>query len=114
MKMKLMLFSFVIAVASFAPTAVFAQEDEDVRGAFLTTRPKATPAANKPATTTTTRPSRKRPKAAATNAAGANVVVKKDGSTPIAATPEKLNTGRIGLGRDFAYKLIARSQGREA
>jgi len=96
MRTKIIFFSFLIALAGFIPTLAFAQQDEDVRGAFLTTRPKATPRGNKPAATT--KPSRKRPKATATNSAGADPVVQKKGSTPTAGTPAKLNTARMGLG----------------
>ena len=96
MRMKMIFFSFLIALAGFIPTLAFAQQDEDVRGAFLTTRPKATPKGNKP--TATVKPSRKRPKTIATNSAGATPIVKKDGSTPTHGAPTIVNTPRIGLG----------------
>ena len=96
MRMKTIFFSFLIVLAGFIPTQAFAQQDEDVRGSFLTTRPKATPKGTKPAATV--KPSRKRPKATATNATGADPVVQKNGSTPTAATPAKVNIARMGLG----------------
>ena len=96
MRIKVIFFSFVIALAGFIPTLVFAQQDEDVRGAFLTTRPKATPKGNKPAATV--KPSRRHPKATATNSAGAVTLVQKNSSTPAAGTPAKVNAPRIGLG----------------
>ena len=39
MKIKSICFSFIIALASLVPSLTFAQQDEDVRGAFMTTRP---------------------------------------------------------------------------
>src|SRR6266513_1645895 len=90
MRIKVILFSLLIAVGGFVPTFAFAQQDEDVRGAYLTTRPKATPKGSKPATTV--KPSRRRPRATATNSAGADRVVQKSGSTPTAGTPAKVNT----------------------
>ena len=85
MRIKVIFFSFVIALAGFIPTLAFAQQDEDVRGAFLTTRPKATPKGIKPAATV--KPSRRHPKPTATNSAGAVPVVQKNGVTPTAGTP---------------------------
>jgi uncharacterized protein DUF4384 len=96
MRMKIIFFSFLIALAGFIPTPALAQQDEDVRGAFLTTRPKATPKGTKPAATT--KPSRKRPKAIAPNPSGATPIVKKDGSPPTHGAPTVVNMPRIGLG----------------
>lgn len=96
MRIKVIFFSFVIALAGFIPTPALAQQDEDVRGAFLTTRPKATPKGIKPAATV--KPSRRRPKATATNSAGAVTLVQNNTSTPTAGTPAKVNVPRIGLG----------------
>jgi hypothetical protein len=96
MRTKVIFFSFLIALAGFIPTLAFAQQEEDVRGAFLTTRPKATARENKRAATV--KPSHRRPKATATNSAGANPVGQKNGSTPTAGTPAKVNTARMGLG----------------
>jgi hypothetical protein len=96
MRMKVIFFSFLIALMGFIPIWALAQQDEDVRGAFLTTRPKATPSGNK--TAAAVKPSRKRPKATVTNSAGADKAVQKNGSTPSATTPAKVNTARLGLG----------------
>jgi hypothetical protein len=96
MRTKAFLFSILLALAGFTPMLVFAQQDEDVRGAFLTTRPKATAKGTKPAPTT--KPSRRHPKATATNTTGSTTVVAKGGSTPTAGTPAKVNAPRMGLG----------------
>jgi hypothetical protein len=88
--------SLLIALAGFGPIQALAQQDEDVRGSFLTTRPKATPGGNKPAASV--KPSRRRPKATTTNSAGADPVGQKKGSTPTAGTPAKVNIARMGLG----------------
>lgn len=90
MKIKAIFFSFIIALAAFMPMLSLAQQDEDVRGAFMTTRPKA-PVAKSNKTAATTKPNRRRPK---TNAV-ANPEVKDTTKT---ATPEKLNVARMGLG----------------
>jgi hypothetical protein len=92
--MKVIFFSILLALAAFMPALASAQRDEDVRGAFLTTRPKATGKGTNPAPAT--KPSRRRPKAATTNS-GAIGATKK-GSTPVATTPAKVNAPRIGLG----------------
>ena len=96
MRIKVIFFSFVVVLAGLIPTLAFVQQDEDVRGAFLTTRPQATPKGNKPAATA--KPSRRHPKATATNSAGAVTLVQKNSSTAAAGTPAKVNAPRIGLG----------------
>ena len=42
MKAKVIFLSFILAAAGVVSIAAFAQQDEDVRGAFMTTRPKVT------------------------------------------------------------------------
>ena len=91
MRSKLIFLSVLIALAGFMPALACAQQEEDVRGAFLTTRPKPPSKGTKPASTT--RPSRRRPKAATNSATGP-----KASTTPTAATPAKLNALRMGLG----------------
>jgi hypothetical protein len=88
MRTKVIFLSILIALASFMPTLAFAQQDDDVRGAFLTTRPKAANKPTKPAPTT--KPTRRRPKP--------NPVVAKDNKTPPPAHPAKINLPRLGLG----------------
>ena len=90
MKMKTIFLGFLVAVAGFIPVLVPAQDD-DVRGAFMTTRPKATGSASGNATSA--RPSRRHPKTPAPNPTGTPSVVQK---TP--STPTKVNLPRIGLG----------------
>ena len=92
MKTKFIFLSLLIALAGFAPMQILAQQDEDLRGAFLTTRPKAAPRSNKPAATA--KPSRRRPKSV-TPGPGPGPVVKKDDRK---VTPEKVNIPRLGLG----------------
>lgn len=95
MKTKVIFFSFLIVLAGFIPALACAQQDDDVRGAFLTSRPKATNKGTNPAPTT--KPSRRRPKATTTNSSGATGATKHN-STPVTATPAKVNASRIGLG----------------
>jgi hypothetical protein len=94
MKRRIICLSFSIALAGLIPTLAFAQQDEDVRGAFLTTRPKATPKASKPPAIVK---SRRRPKTTATSSTGANPVAHKK-ETPTGSTPAKVNVPRMGLG----------------
>ena len=60
MKSKTMFLSLLLLLFAFAVLPAFAQQDEDVRGAFLTTRPKANDKVSKPAA----KPSHRRPKPA--------------------------------------------------
>lgn len=83
-------------------TAVEQEPGEDVRGAFLTTRPRP---ADKPArTNATARPNRRRPKAqpskrpGSTDAAPTPVTPVTD--TPTKVTPQKLGVGLTLLSRD--------------
>ncbi|HEV7797911.1 MAG TPA: DUF4384 domain-containing protein [Pyrinomonadaceae bacterium] len=92
MKIKAIFFSFVIALAGFVPARIFAQQNDDVRGAFLTTRPKAT-VAKGTKSGPTTKPNRRRPKTITPNTAAANPDAKNT-----TKAPEKLNTPRMGLG----------------
>jgi len=94
--MKFIFFSFFLLVAGFMPALVCAQQDDDVRGAFLTTRPKAPAKGTNPAPAT--RPSHRRPKTITTKSSGTTTASTKNGSTPVGATPAKINTARLGLG----------------
>jgi Domain of unknown function (DUF4384) len=96
MKRRTIFLTFLIVLAGFGEMQAFAQQDEDVRGAFLTTRPKAAPGSNKPSVAT--KPNRRRPKSATTNSAGATTGISTSGSSTTAGTPAKLNTTRMGLG----------------
>lgn len=92
MRMKALALSFLIVLAGFVPTLVQAQ-DEDVRGAFMTTRPKATGKVTGNKSTPSTKPSRRHPKTPAPNPSGTTPV---GGKGPV--TPQKVNLPRIGLG----------------
>jgi hypothetical protein len=93
MRTKAILFSLFMAFAGFGPMQTLAQQDEDVRGAFLTTRPKAPPKGNKP--TPNTKPSRRRPKPiTTTSSSGAST----SGSTARSGANLKKTAQRIGLG----------------
>src|SRR5258706_11279977 len=94
MKMKTIFLSFLVALASFVPAIALAQ-DEDVRGAFMTTRPKATGSAsgNKSTPTSSSRPSHRRPKTPAPSPTGPPPATPNGPSTPT-----KVNLPRIGLG----------------
>lgn len=95
MRTKVMFLSFLIAFAGFASMQAYAQQDDDVRGAFLTTRPKASAKSNKPGPSS--RPSRRRPKQIKTNPS-ANDATPTTGSTATASTPRKASAQRMGLG----------------
>jgi uncharacterized protein DUF4384 len=97
MKRSIILGGLLIAFGGFGPMQAtstartlptWAQQDEDVRGAFLTTRPKASDKSNKPGPNT--KPNRRRPKP--------NPVASTDDKKPIAGTPGKARTQRLGLG----------------
>jgi hypothetical protein len=93
MKIKAVVFACLIALV---PALSFAQQDEDVRGAFMTTRPKAAPTGAVSGSSSSP-PNRRRPKP---------VVVKSGGGTkdtsgtkpPVNKAPEVVNTARMGLG----------------
>ena len=72
---------------------VVAQQDDDVRGAFLTTRPKASA---KPKTSTTPKPNRRRPKPVVTKPTGGSETAPKVVTEP--TTHGKVITPRMGLG----------------
>jgi len=100
MRTKTILISALIASAVLIPTIALAQ-DEDVRGAFMTTRPKATGSVSGNKSASTPRPSRRHPKAAAPNPGpspavpgGGNIPPNPGGSN----TSSKVNVSRIGLG----------------
>jgi len=84
MRLSAILFGLVFMCAALA-VAVPPQDGEDVRGAFLTSRPK-----EKKANTRSTRPSRKRPKATTTSA---KTPVEKTTDGATASTGSKETTG---------------------
>jgi hypothetical protein len=95
MRVKAIFLSFIIAAAGFVSMRAVAQQDEDVRGAFMTTRPKTTGKVTGESSTGTARPSRKRPKPVIS---AKNPDKKKTDPTQATNTPARLNTARLGLG----------------
>ena len=100
MRLSVLLFAMIGACVALGIAAA-APQDDDVRGAFLTSRPKQ----KAPASGKTNRPSRRRPNAAVANDAGKATPEKKPAnpSGPTASTtpsePVKpVNARRIGLG----------------
>ncbi len=98
MKRKLIFLSLLAALAGFGSIQVagpaLAQEDEEVRGTFLTSRPKA--GAKGSNSSTTAKPNRRRPKKATNDSGGPTAGAPKGATTT--ATPKKLNTPRMGIG----------------
>lgn len=95
MRTKVIYLGLLVALASFGSMQAHAQQDENVRGAFLTTRPK--PSATAPKSAANSRPSRRRPKVSTANAA-ANNTASTSGPATTAATPRKATPQRLGLG----------------
>jgi hypothetical protein len=103
MRLSAILFGLIFICAALA-VAVPLQDGEDVRGAFLTTRPKDKPASS----SSTARPRRKRPRPTATSTPATSTPAtspekeKTTGSTPgpVAKTPESrpVNVPRLGIG----------------
>jgi hypothetical protein len=92
MRMKAVFLSLMIVLAGFVPALALGQ-DEDIRGSFMTTRPKATGKASGNKSTPATKPNRRHPKTPPPNPSGSTPVVGKNPTTP-----EKVNLPRIGLG----------------
>lgn len=102
MRLSAILFGLILICAAIAVALPPPQDEGDVRGAFLTSRPKEKPANSGPAT----RPSRRRPKTSPTPApvkspekstekkSGGNT----SGSTSKAPESRPVNTARLGLG----------------
>jgi hypothetical protein len=93
MKIKAVLFACLIGLV---PALTYAQQDEDVRGAFMTTRPKAAPKSSK--STPAIRPSHRRPKPSVTGGTTDTSGAKIGGKEDPKDGPTKLNVGRIGMG----------------
>lgn len=91
MRMKAIFLSFLISLTGLIPVLALGRQDEDVRGAFMTTRPKATGKTSGNKSTPSTKPSRRHPKT--TTPSGTTPVVAKNPNTPA-----KVNAPRIGLG----------------
>lgn len=95
MRIKTLFLSSLLVLSGLSSLLVVAQDD-DVRGAFLTTRPKATGSATGAKSGSTAKSSHRRPKATTPNPSttdGAN-----SGSKTTPSNPNIVNTARIGLG----------------
>lgn len=94
MRTKVIFFSLMFAVGALVPMHAFAQQDDEVRGAFLTTRPKASATANTNKSGANSKPNRRRPKVTklsdTTSSPGT-------GPSAPAVTP-KVTPQRMGLG----------------
>src|ERR1043166_2388764 len=95
MRMKFSFLSLLIVGALFVPAIALAQQDEDVRGAFMTSRPKASAKDSGTKTTPTARPSRRHPKPSGTSSSGTNG---NGAPSSTGNTSTKLNVPRLGLG----------------
>jgi hypothetical protein len=93
MRMKAIFLSFMFVLVGLIPALALGQQDEDVRGSFMTTRPKPTGKVTGSKPTTTTKPNRRHPKTPAPNPSGPTPVVVKGSDAPA-----KVNVSRIGLG----------------
>lgn len=94
MKTKAMFSALLLSLSIVAgSTAVFAQDDDEVRGAFLTTRPKTSA---KPKPGATQKPSRRRPRTTVVKPSNPST----DSSAKVATEPTtpKTVTARMGLG----------------
>lgn len=90
MKLRLGLIICIFSLVGLVTPIIAQQDDEDVRGAFLTTRPKPAPKSSKPVTTS--KPKRRRPPVVPTP----DPIVKP--GTDSGSSAKTLNKPRIGLG----------------
>jgi hypothetical protein len=105
MRLSVLLFAMICACVALGIAAPAPQDQDDVRGAFLTSRPKT-----KAASSGTTRPSRRRPKATVTNdsgkapekkptnPSGSNSSSGQSAATKSSEPLKPVNARRIGLG----------------
>jgi len=98
MKIRIIFFCLLIALAGFGRIEAFAQQDEDVRGAFMTTRPKASDKSTRPSPTSNSKPSHRRPRAVTTNSSTSGNIAPKSGVTTAPVATARTSTPRIGLG----------------
>lgn len=93
MSTKVIFLGLLLLLAAGFPLQALAQQDDDVRGAFMTTRPKAGTNTNKSGPAN--RPTRRRPKPPTTN--GPTAGGPSSGSTDTVA-PTKVTNQRMGIG----------------
>jgi hypothetical protein len=96
MRTKIVFLSLLIILAGFGSMEAYGQQEDDVRGAFLTTRPKPSTNAAKPSSNS--RPSRRRPKATASNDVATNKMTADGGPATTASSTRKATPQRMGLG----------------
>lgn len=101
MRAKLFFLSLLIAVAGLGSMQAYIPQEEDVRGAFLTTRPKASAKTDKPGPSS--RPSRRHPKTVKPDPVAVNSPSPTPGKNPGPistpdSTPRKASAQRLGLG----------------
>lgn len=107
MRLSVLLLAMISAGVALGIAAPAPQDEDDVRGAFLTSRPKG----KAPASGNATRPSRRRPKAVVTNDPGKGATKKKPANPSGPSNPsgpattnkpseplKPVNARRIGLG----------------
>ena len=101
MRLSVMVLALVCLCAVVIGIAAPAIQDEDVRGAFLTSRPKRKPATSGSAN----KPSRRRPKQTGTNPGNTGKPVEKQTEKPSSSGPtastepsKPVNVPRIGMG----------------
>src|SRR5512147_1027803 len=93
--MKVAFLAFSLIGVMVAVTVAVPQDQEDVRGAFLTSRPKEKPSTQ----TAPARANRRRPKTAATvTDTGGTKHTEPSNSSSDKSTPVVVNKARIGLG----------------
>lgn len=95
MRSKAILLGLLISLAGPGTTLTLMAQDEEVRGAFLTTRPKAS--AKGKTTGAATKPNRRRPKVVTTKPSEGTKVTAIDPKTPT-NPPPKVAAQRMGLG----------------
>lgn len=107
MRARTILFLLAMVLGGFGTVGVapsFGQEQEDVRGAFLTTRP--TPAEKSSPSATTTRPSRRRPRTTQAKASGsASVAIGTTNTAVTAGAKTELKTERVAAEKPKAQKM---------
>jgi hypothetical protein len=96
MRTKIVFRSLLIALAGIGSIQAYDPQEEDVRGAFLTTRPKASTKTDK--TGSSSKPSRRRPRPKAMNNPSPNPGPTPDPTPDSSSHQRKPNPQRMGLG----------------
>lgn len=96
MKSKTLLLGLLLSLTCPGAVQTLVAQDEDVRGAFLTTRPKAS--AKGKTSSASTKPNRRRPKTVPVKAVDATNTSSGNPKTPVQTLPKVAAAQRIGLG----------------